>query len=285
MAEHLQSMYRNLEHKVAEKTIALEEKKERLESLYEVTNLVANTTALDDLAQGFVKSIARIARADGVTLRWSDQDNQRYLMLAALGMPQSLIDAEQCIEKGGCYCGAVSTESGLRVIPIHADPEIPVLPCARAGFSTVINIPVRLHERTMGEVDLFFYARSSPSPALRSLLEALGSHLASAMENLRLNALEMEAAVSQERLYIARELHDSIAQSLAFLKIQVQLMRDAVGAGDPAQIQSVLEEIDTGVRESYGDVRELLLHFRTRTKDEDIEDAETGEGEGSDSFR
>ena len=273
MAEHLQSMYRNLEHKVAEKTIALEEKTERLESLYEVTNLVANTTALDDLAQGFVKSIARIARADGVTLRWSDQDNQRYLMLAALGMPQSLIDAEQCIEKGGCYCGAVSTESGLRVIPIHADPEIPVLPCARAGFSTVINIPVRLHERTMGEVDLFFYARSSPSPALRSLLEALGSHLASAMENLRLNALEMEAAVSQERLYIARELHDSIAQSLAFLKIQVQLMRDAVGAGDPAQIQSVLEEIDTGVRESYGDVRELLLHFRTRTNAEDIEPA------------
>ncbi len=273
MAEHLQSMYRNLEHKVAEKTIELEEKKERLEGLYEVTNLVANTTVLDDLAQGFVKSVARIARADGVTLRWSDQDNQRYLMLAAQGMPQSLVDTEQCIEKGGCHCGAASAEPGLRVIPIHADPEIPILPCAQAGFSTLINIPVRLHERTMGEVDLFFNARISPTPALRSLLEALGSHLASAMENLRLNALEMEAAVSQERNYIARELHDSIAQSLAFLKIQVQLMRDAIRSGNPTEVQSVLEEIDTGVRESYGDVRELLLHFRTRTNAEDIEPA------------
>ena len=48
------------------------------------------------------------------------------------------------------------------------------------------------------------------------------------MENLRLNALEKEAAVSQERTFLARELHDSIAQSLAFLKIQVQLMRDAL---------------------------------------------------------
>lgn len=45
MAENLQSMYRHLEHKVAEKTSELEEKRERLEGLYEVTNLVANTTA------------------------------------------------------------------------------------------------------------------------------------------------------------------------------------------------------------------------------------------------
>ena len=147
------------------------------------------------------------------------------------------------------------------------------LPCARAGFKTVINIPVRLHERLMGEVDLFFNAQVSPSPAVRSLLEALASHLASAMENLRLNALEKEAAVSQERIYLARELHDSIAQSLAFIKIQVQLMRDAVASGNAIGIAQILEEIDAGVRESYGDVRELLLHFRTRTNVEDIEPA------------
>jgi hypothetical protein len=28
-------------------------------------------------------------------------------MLAALGMPQSLVDAEQCIDKGSCYCGEI----------------------------------------------------------------------------------------------------------------------------------------------------------------------------------
>jgi len=74
-------------------------------------------------------------------------------------------------------------------------------------------------------------------------------------------------------MYLARELHDSIAQSLAFIKIQVQLMRDAVRSGNSIEIQAILEEIDTGVRESYGDVRELLLHFRTRTNIEDIEPA------------
>ncbi|OIQ69792.1 nitrate/nitrite sensor protein NarX [mine drainage metagenome] len=145
--------------------------------------------------------------------------------------------------------------------------------CARAGFETLVTIPVRLHERVMGEVDLFFHARIDPSPAERSLLEALSRHLASGMENLRLNALEKESAISQERHLLARELHDSIAQSLAFLKIQVQLMRDALKAADPEQVANVLEEIDAGVRESYGDVRELLMHFRTRTNTEDIEPA------------
>ncbi len=273
MAEHLQSMYRNLEHKVAEKTFQLQEKHERLESLYEVTALVANATTLEDLAQGFAKSITRIARADGVAVRWSDQGNQRYLMLAAHGLPTTMVDAERCLTKGDCHCGAVAEQPGLRVVPIRLETQAALRHCAKAGFETVVNIPVRLHERTMGEVDLFFHARVNPSAAERSLLEALSSHLASAMENLRLNALEKEAAVSQERHLLARELHDSIAQSLAFLKIQVQLMRDAMQSGNAEDIRQVLEEIDIGVRESYSDVRELLLHFRTRTNTEDIEPA------------
>ena len=273
MAEHLQSMYRNLESRVQEKTAQLEEKHERLESLYEVTALVAKATTLEELAQGFVRSIARIARADGVALRWSDQANRRYLMLAAQGLPSAMVDGELCIDQGECHCGVASAAVGLRVIPIHSVDAGAMQHCSRAGFETVVNIPVHLHERLMGEVDLFFHARANPSSAERSLLEALGSHLAGAMENMRLNSLEKEAAVSQERHLLARELHDSIAQSLAFLKIQVQLMRDAVQSGDAAQIGQVLEEIDVGVRESYGDVRELLLHFRTRTNTEDIEPA------------
>jgi two-component system nitrate/nitrite sensor histidine kinase NarX len=145
--------------------------------------------------------------------------------------------------------------------------------CAKAGFETMVNIPVHLHDRLMGEINLFFIRTVTLSPAECSLLEALSSHLAGAIENLRLNALEKEAAVSQERHLLAGELHDSIAQSLAFLKIQVQLMRNAVQSGNSTDIKQVLEEIDLGVRESYADVRELLLHFRTRTNTEDIEPA------------
>lgn len=273
LAEHLQSMYRNLETKVLEKTAELEEKKERLESLYEVTARVAKATSLDELAQDFSQRLKRIAHADGVALRWSDQGNQRYLIMAASGLPASMVEDEHCLRVGDCHCGMPSTVNGLRVIPIQTMAAPSLQNCAKAGFGTVINIPIRLQERLMGEVSLFYHASMSPSAAERSLLEALTSHLASAMENLRLHALEREAAVSGERHLLAGELHDSIAQSLAFLKIQVQLMRNAVQSGNLDEIQKVLEEIDVGVRESYGDVRELLVHFRTRTNAEDIEPA------------
>ena len=273
MAEQLQAVYRSLEARVQEKTALLEEKHERLESLYEVTKLVTRATTLEALAQGFTDSIARIAHADGVALRWSDETNRRYLMLASHGLPASMTEAEHCLMAGDCHCGSPQVAPGARVIPIRTMQPARMGHCAQAGFETVVSVPIRLHERLMGEVDLFFHAQIDISDAERALLEALSVQLAGAMENLRLNALDMEAAVSQERSFLARELHDSIAQSLAFLKIQVQLMRDAIASGDPQQVDHVLGEIDVGVRESYGDVRELLMHFRTRANAEDIEPA------------
>ena len=273
MAAQLQSIYRNLESRVHEKTAQLEEKHERLESLYEVTKLVTKAATLDELAAGFIKSVARIARADGVALRWSDETNRRYLMLASRGLPQSMLDAEHCLTAGDCHCGSPKAPRGARVIPIRTMQPARMQHCAQAGFETVVSVPVRLHDRLMGELDLFFHAQIEVSDAERSLLDALTVQLAGAMENLRLNALGLEAAVSQERSFLARELHDSIAQSLAFLKIQVQLMRDAIAEGDAEQVDHVLGEIDLGVRESYGDVRELLMHFRTRANAEDIEPA------------
>ncbi|HMM78311.1 MAG TPA: type IV pili methyl-accepting chemotaxis transducer N-terminal domain-containing protein [Gammaproteobacteria bacterium] len=272
LADHLQQLYRSLEAKVVEKTAELEEKGERLRALYGITALVANATSLDALAQGFVERVRAVAHADGVALRWADESSSRYLLLASEGLPSAMIDGEHCVQAGSCHCAAGLSCPELRVTSLHEAGE-PNLHCVQAGFATVVSIPVRHHERLMGEVDLFFHAWRVLPAAERSLLEALAAHLAGAMENLRLYALEKEAAIAQERTFIARELHDSIAQSLAFLKIQVQLMRDALRSGDDAQMAAVLEEVDTGVRECYGDVRELLMHFRTRANAENLEAA------------
>ena len=59
LAEHLQSMYRNLEAKVAEKTAQLQEKGERLQALYDVSTLITGATTLEALANGFTQRIAR----------------------------------------------------------------------------------------------------------------------------------------------------------------------------------------------------------------------------------
>ena len=273
LAAQLQSSYRTLEARVADKTAELQQKRERLQALYDMTALIVETTSLEPLANGFAQRMLRVARADGIALRWSDEANERYVLLASHGLPAAMARAEHCLQAGGCRCGDPHAPPGVRVVAVQALAPGGLRHCRQAGFKTVVCVPIRLHQRILGEVDLFFDAHVALSQAERSLLEALAAHLATAMENLRLAGLAREAAVSDERNLLARELHDSIAQSLAFLKIQVQLMREALADGDARQIEATLGEIDAGVRESYGDVRELLVHFRTRANSEQIEPA------------
>ncbi|MGB7815538.1 MAG: type IV pili methyl-accepting chemotaxis transducer N-terminal domain-containing protein [Methylotenera sp.] len=83
-------------------------------------------------------------------------------------------------------------------------------------------------------------------------------------KNKELAALDKEVAISEERNLLAQELHDSIAQSLAFLNIQVQLLQEDLQNNHTAEALKGLAQIREGVQESYDDVRELLVHFRTR---------------------
>ena len=271
MAARLQSLYGDLEDKVREKTARLEEKRERLAALYEVSAFVAQAENLDELARGFVTKIRRIARADAVAVRWSDDNNRHYVMLAQEGLPPSLASDEQCVPAGGCHCGQRADTAATRLIPIQAEGAMRGGPCGRAGFKSLLTVPVSLHHHVLGEVDLFYRNDEPLEEEHRSLIETLASHLAGGIEALRATAADRESAIASERSMLAQELHDSIAQSLAFLKIQVDLLRAALRRGDAAAAERTVNEIDAGVRESYADVRELLLHFRTRTSAQDIE--------------
>ena len=274
MAHALQASHDDLERKVREKTADVEEQNQRLAALYAVSALGAEADSLEELAQGFVQQIRRAAGADAAALRWSDAANEGYVLLAADNLPPSLAERERCLKTGACECGQAQAQARMRVIPILPAPGAMALPhCREAGFETVVIVPVQLHQRPVAEVTLLYrHAHELPQDT-RDLLSTMAQHLANAMESLRASALEREAAVSQERSLIARELHDSIAQSLAFLKIQTQLLRDAIARDNPAARERSMNELDAGVHECLADVRELLVHFRTRTQDEDIEEA------------
>lgn len=273
MAHALQASHEELEQKVREKTANIAVQNQRLAALYEVSALASSATGLEALAQGFVKQIRRVAGADAAAVRWSDEANERYVLLAGDGMPVAMTEEEHCLHTGACMCGQPQSQARTRVIPIVPSTTLAFPHCRDAGFQTMVAIPVQMQQRLLGEINLFFRSPTAHTDEVRDLLEAMTRHLASAMEGLRATALEREAAVAEERSLLARELHDSIAQSLAFLKIQTQLLRDAVAKGDVVARDRSMGELDVGVRECYADVRELLVHFRTRTSEEDIEAA------------
>jgi len=273
MAQRLQGLYHGLELQVQAKTRDLEAKRARLAALYEVSSLIVEARSLDELARGFARKLRAVSGADAVAIRWSDEGTRRYLMLASDCLPEQLVEEEQCLEAGQCACGQPPATARTRVIPIATAEDRSLGGCAQAGFVSLVGVPIRHQERLLGELNLFYRHEVLLGEDDRGLYDALAGHLANAAENLRAQALLREAAVSDERGLLARELHDSIAQSLSFLKIQVSLLKSAMERGDPAAVPAIIQEIEAGVSESTHDVRELLVHFRTRTDGDNIEDA------------
>ncbi|MTI62430.1 histidine kinase [Methylophaga sp.] len=66
-------------------------------------------------------------------------------------------------------------------------------------------------------------------------------------------------AVLEERASIARELHDSLAQSLSFMKIQVARLQSKA---NDSELAPVVQELREGLDNAYRELRELLTTFR-----------------------
>jgi two-component system nitrate/nitrite sensor histidine kinase NarX len=155
----------------------------------------------------------------------------------------------------------------------HPPPGMKLRTCVREGFATACAFNVRYNRQRVGVFNLYFREERAVSAPESDLLETLGQHLGMAIENQRLRSRERELAVSEERNLLAQELHDSIAQGLAFLNIQVQLLQDSLRKGRGEEAMQTAGQLREGVQESYDHVRELLVHFRTRMHQSDLDSA------------
>ena len=103
----------------------------------------------------------------------------------------------------------------------------------------------------------------APDAWRRNFFEMTASLIGRAVEAVLRVTDEQRLAVLEERSTIARELHDSIAQSLSFSKIQLLRLRRALMPGAPqGMAQEVLLELDHGISTAYRQLREVLSAFR-----------------------
>lgn len=111
-------------------------------------------------------------------------------------------------------------------------------------------------------------ARTSNTDTLelwqQQLMAAVADQLALALSLKSEEAQVRRLALMQERTVIARELHDSLAQALSYLKIQVTRLNKATEKDDKATIADVSEELKQGLHAAYQQLRELLTTFRLK---------------------
>lgn len=272
MADKLEGLYSTLESRVQTKTAKLAEQNRELSCLYEITTFLNEQQSVEDSCRGFLARIIRHFEADGGTVRALDPLGERAHILVNQGLSEALISAEHCLKTGDCLCGE-AVQSGVSVVHDMRTAKVPkaqTLNCAKEGFTTVSVFHIKVGQQQLGFFNLHFREPKQFSREENHLLETLGQHLGVAMENQRLAAREREMAVAEERNLMAQGLHDSIAQGLNFLNLQVQMLNDSLQRGALEEARDVVPLLQAGVQESYADVRELLNNFRSRLQGGDL---------------
>ncbi|AMM17844.1 histidine kinase [Burkholderia sp. PAMC 28687] len=267
MAAELQSLYQDLALRVTHKTAQLSARNGELLALYEMTAFLHGAHDVEVLCRGFLTRVMRQFHADAGSVRILAPDDDNLHMVVSEGLPERMTDVERCMPASDCVCGAVAT-SGIAVIRDlrsgRASISAPAVDCSTAGFAAVTAFGIVSKQIALGSFSLHFRHERDMLPSETRLLETLGRHLGTALQNHRLAAAARQLAVAQERHLVAQGLHDSIAQSLNFLKMQLHLLDTAATRDDLNEIREIVPLLRGGLEESYEDVRELLVNFRTK---------------------
>jgi len=84
--------------------------------------------------------------------------------------------------------------------------------------------------------------------------------------NLNIRRRIEREAIIEERRRIAREIHDSVAQSLSYLNLKTKAVSDSVSSENTVQALTELGEIRKVVQDTYEDIRESIDQLSTEIR-------------------
>jgi len=95
------------------------------------------------------------------------------------------------------------------------------------------------------------------------LVETVAAQAALLVENER-DRLSLEyQTIIQERVRLAREVHDSLAQTLAYLKLTAAQMQSQLANGDMKRLEQSLDQSYQALSEAYLEIRTMIDNLRT----------------------
>ncbi len=235
MAGELAESYGMLEQRVAEKTAGLAVKNQIVSFLYQANQRFHSAAPLSERFIPVLNDLQRLTPLCDVALRiYEHEDEARYEEFTLL--PDS-------------QCNLKSCET-----------------CARQSQAdTAVDPPLtwRLadHHQQYGLLIACLPEGARLNADHQQLMDALAEQLTTALALSRQQQRQQQLVVLEERNAIARELHDSIAQSLSCLKMQVSCLQ-MQGEALPADSRVLLQQMRNELNTSWRQLRELLTTFR-----------------------
>jgi len=132
--------------------------------------------------------------------------------------------------------------------------------------NSALVFPLLQSNRLQGGLVVEWQSKSSSNMADEDTLNEISQicpTLAIILGNLALAQVQRRHDLYDERAAISRELHDSLAQSLTYLKIQATRLQMALKEAENTQKASeVLDELKKNLNSAYRQLRELMTTFR-----------------------
>ncbi|RDH90896.1 MAG: hypothetical protein DIZ77_06030 [endosymbiont of Seepiophila jonesi] len=254
MAEDLSKIYSDLETRVQEQTAHLERSNRSLELLYKTTRRLNDSSLESEVQVALIHDIEDLIGVNSGTICLGRPGDASGYQLASTNSHNNRRQADlmgncqRCLSDGTTHTFGADTIDGKRV--------------------NVFSTPIRDQAEQFGVLLVEFSEKKALEEWQQRLLETVASHIALSINVAQRASQGRMLSLMEERSVIARELHDSIAQSLSYLKIQVSRLEKSVSEEhDQESILSITQVLRSALNGAYRQLRELLTSFRLRVNE------------------
>ncbi len=235
-----------------------------LRVLSEVTATLASEYDLEALLDRFLGMMVRLSGASAGVVRVLTSDGQHLRLAASQGLPPELVENERLVDIDCGVCGAALRNDEIR-------QTFDLKPCAArtgqsffGGCRSMVVVPLEHNGRLLGVYNLYMTEERSIPEEVSLLFRSISEHLAMALENTRLMRENLRMTLMSERQMMANEVHDSLAQTMAYMKMRIELLREALLQYESGKALKYSADIQLALDEAYASLRELLTQFRNR---------------------
>jgi two-component system NarL family sensor kinase len=184
-------------------------------------------------------------------------------LAAALHLPPALADTPARME-GSCYCLDTFHAGDLDAANVN------VVTCSRLkglvdgtdGLRYHASIPLYAHGRALGVLNVASAQWRELSPDDLRILHTIGDLLGMAIERARLFDARSELGALEERNRLAREIHDTLAQGLAAITLQLETADALLDVAPPQRAQRAVQQALQLARTNMEEARRSVLDLR-----------------------
>jgi signal transduction histidine kinase len=190
-------------------------------------------------------------------------DEGEFAQFVTSGLSDEAVAAIGPLPRTHGLLGAILQDGkAYRSDDIRSDPRFVWWPAAHPRMGTFLGVPVELDGRVIGA---FYLADKIEGGCFddidQELIEVFATRVALALENVRLLEERLELGVVEERNRLARELHDSVTQTL-FTSVLLSETGLTLLGGEHEEAAAQLRRSQELARQALEEMRSMIFELR-----------------------